>query len=380
MNVLLSADAKWEWRIPWRFKRAHQEVAEVISSLPLPAFDMPDQPVWATETSGILTAQSAYCMLAEDLPVVNWGRNIWHVAIQPRKSLIDNAVVEKKNIYAVKENSDDDFEDPQLKIQPKKIKMKVKKEKVGVAVRRNKTEKKAKVTAKKSNKNKKKDVAEEVQEDVVDHFMEIATEQVQEGAIEQVQEDAAEKVQKDVVDHFMEITTEQVQEGVIVLFKEGATKQVQEEVKYLTLEDWVSTEEIENQHAKVDGNGKEMVEFNFENGRGTEGNVDEFEDAIYEQNVTETEKIMKKFFHLDRDGETEVFSKKMKHKKMKYATAQEAENGATAKDDKVADKKGKVENEAQPATSPRTRSIVKRIKGRRDRKEKKMEDYEVQRL
>ncbi|KAL6134653.1 hypothetical protein ACLB2K_066881 [Fragaria x ananassa] len=62
-----------EWRIPWSFKRAHQEVAEVISSLPLPAFDMPNHPVWAMETSGILTARSAYCMLAEDLPVVNWG-------------------------------------------------------------------------------------------------------------------------------------------------------------------------------------------------------------------------------------------------------------------------------------------------------------------
>ncbi|KAL6126037.1 hypothetical protein ACLB2K_074088 [Fragaria x ananassa] len=104
---------------------------------------------------------------------------------------IDNAVVEKRrNIYTAKENSDDDFEDPQLKIQPKKRKMEVKKEKVGVAVRRNKIEKKAKVTAKKSNKNKKKDVAEEVQEDATDQFMEIATEQVQESATEQVQEDA----------------------------------------------------------------------------------------------------------------------------------------------------------------------------------------------
>ncbi|KAL6188090.1 hypothetical protein ACLB2K_039484 [Fragaria x ananassa] len=77
-----------EWRIPWSFKRAHQVVAEVISSLPLPAFDMSDQPVWAMETSGILTARSAYCMLAEDLPVVNWGCKIWHAAIQPRKSLV----------------------------------------------------------------------------------------------------------------------------------------------------------------------------------------------------------------------------------------------------------------------------------------------------
>ncbi|KAL6125419.1 hypothetical protein ACLB2K_073478 [Fragaria x ananassa] len=76
-----------EWRIPWSFKRAHQEVAEVVSSLPLPAFDMSDQPVWAMETSGILTARSAYCMLAEDLQVVNWGRKIWRAAIQPRKNL-----------------------------------------------------------------------------------------------------------------------------------------------------------------------------------------------------------------------------------------------------------------------------------------------------
>ncbi|KAL6211389.1 hypothetical protein ACLB2K_016616 [Fragaria x ananassa] len=92
---------------------------------------------------------------------------------------IDNAVVEKRrNIYAAKENSDDDFEDPQLKIQPKKRKMEVKKEKVGVAVRRNKIEKKAKVTVKKSNKNKKKNAAKEVQEDVADQFMEIATKQV----------------------------------------------------------------------------------------------------------------------------------------------------------------------------------------------------------
>ncbi|KAL6199313.1 hypothetical protein ACLB2K_029097 [Fragaria x ananassa] len=341
---------------------------------------------------------------------------------------IDNAVVDKRrNIYAAKENSDDDFEDPQLKIQPKKRKMEVKKEKVGVVVRRNKIEKKA-VIAKKSNKNKKKDAAEEVQEDATDQFMEIATEQVQ----------------------------------------EGATKQVQEEPKYLTLEDWVSTKEIENQHAKVDGKGKEMVEFNFENGEGAKGNVDELEDAIYEQNAAETERILKKYFSQDRDGETEVFSKKMKHQKMstheeleqwvkqmekealiyngigyqssededvntvehrqlwllqkglegagsekdtegekggarsekivaleaeksvakvateeffrskcgsflKCATAQEAEKGVAAKDDKVAEtvtskaiEKGKVENEAQPATSPRTRSIVKRIKGRRD--------------
>ncbi|KAL6141643.1 hypothetical protein ACLB2K_059931 [Fragaria x ananassa] len=74
--------------IPWSFKWAHQEVAEVISSLPLPAFDMPDQPVWAMETSEILTARSAYYMLAEDLPVMNWGRKIWHAAIQPHKSLV----------------------------------------------------------------------------------------------------------------------------------------------------------------------------------------------------------------------------------------------------------------------------------------------------
>ncbi|KAL6209749.1 hypothetical protein ACLB2K_020689 [Fragaria x ananassa] len=325
--------------------------------------------------------------------------------------------------------------------------MEVQKEKVGVVVRRNKIEKKAKVTAKKSNKNKKKDAAEEVQEDVTDHFMEIAT--------------------------------EQVQEGVIVLFQEGATEQVQEETKYLTLEDW---EELKD--------------------------VDEFEDAIYEQNAAETKRILRKFFSQDRDGETEVFSKKMKHKKMstpeeleqwvkqmekealiyniiryqssededvnnveqkrrryrhdgsaidtcasckrnsnyierlceekeevtkKYkklkakmkkkeehnkkskikcrqlwllrkglegagsekdiedekecATSQEAEKGEAAKDDKVAEtvtakatEKGKVEIEAQPATSPRTRSIVKRIKERRDRKEKKLEDYEVQGL
>ncbi|KAL6202696.1 hypothetical protein ACLB2K_026401 [Fragaria x ananassa] len=311
----------------------------------------------------------------------------------------------------------------------------------------------------KSNKNKKKDVAEEVQEDVADHFMEIAT--------------------------------EQVQEGVIVLFQEGSTEQVQEE--------------IENQHAKVDGNGKEIVEFNFENGGGAEGNVDEFEDAIYEQNAAETERIMRKFFYQDRDGETErrawrplaqrhadsteregrpgevgseeereaegrrrrsrgrrrrrgTWKKKVRQRGKKkvrqrakkkerqreeegeaeglegvgsekdiegekggagsekivsleveesvamvatekkfcrskcgscseYATAQEAEKSEAAKDDKAAEtatakatEKGKVENEAQPATSPRTRSIVKRIKERRDRKEKKLEDYEVQRL
>nr|XP_011457785.1 PREDICTED: beta-taxilin-like [Fragaria vesca subsp. vesca] len=144
------------------------------------------------------------------------------------------------------------------------------------------------------------DAAEEVQEDVADQFMEIATEQVQKGAAEQVQEDAT--------DEIMEIATEQVQEGV--------AEQVQEEPKYLALEDWVNTEEIENQHAKVDGKGKEMVEFNFENGGGAEGNVDEFEDAIYEQNAAETERILKKFFNQDRDGETEVFSKRMKHNKM----------------------------------------------------------------
>ncbi|KAL6176413.1 hypothetical protein ACLB2K_053046 [Fragaria x ananassa] len=66
------------------------------------------------------------------------------------------------------------------------------------------------------------------------------------------------------------------------------------------------------------------------------------------------------------------------------ATAQEAEKGEGAKDDKVAEtattkatEKGKVENEAQLATSPRMRSIVKRFKEKRDQKEKKLEDYEV---
>ncbi|KAL6188481.1 hypothetical protein ACLB2K_039873 [Fragaria x ananassa] len=179
-------------------------------------------------------------------------RNALLKEINGREEMIPSCRKKKKHLCS-KKNSDDDFEDTRLKIQPKKRKMEVQKEKVGVAVRRNKIEKKAKVTAKKSNKNKKQDAAEEVQEDVADYFMEIAT--------------------------------EQVQEGVIVLFQEGATEQVQEKTKYLTLEDWVCTEEIENQHAKVDGNGKEIVEFNFENGERAKGNVDEFDDAIYEQNA-----------------------------------------------------------------------------------------------
>nr|XP_011467670.1 PREDICTED: uncharacterized protein LOC105352371 isoform X2 [Fragaria vesca subsp. vesca] len=60
---------------------------------------------------------------------------------------------------------------------------------------------------------------------------------------------------------------------------------------------------------KVDGfsfnNGKEIVEFNFENG-GAEGNVDQFEDAIYEENAAETKRILKKFPNQDRDRATEM--------------------------------------------------------------------------
>ncbi|KAL6125236.1 hypothetical protein ACLB2K_073295 [Fragaria x ananassa] len=79
----------------------------------------------------------------------------------------------------------------------------------------------------------------------------------------------------------------------------------------------------------------------------------------------------------DEGGSTRNDLKGLGAEKVATAEGEEgsAENVATAREKE--DSAGNVEG-AREEEEPRTRSVVRRIKGRTDRKEKKMEDFEVQ--
>ncbi|KAL6213657.1 hypothetical protein ACLB2K_013103 [Fragaria x ananassa] len=153
------------------------------------------------------------------------------------------------------------------------------------------------------------------------------------------------------------------------------------------------------------------------------------EGETYEEAATNTKEILKKFFNKDKDadqggGHEEFASEKMydpedfrlyeefvenESKEFPKATSDEeleywqeglgaekvataeaeegsAENVAIAGEeegsagniDNAGEKKGSVVGGAAEREGPRTRSVVRRIKARTDRKEKKSEDFEVQ--
>lgn len=71
-------------------------MAQSILGTALPVNRSDDQVIWATSSSGLLDSKSAYLLLSPPLPTVRWGSNIWHVAIQPSKSLATWKILHNK--------------------------------------------------------------------------------------------------------------------------------------------------------------------------------------------------------------------------------------------------------------------------------------------
>ncbi|KAL6213656.1 hypothetical protein ACLB2K_013103 [Fragaria x ananassa] len=197
---------------------------------------------------------------------------------------------------------------------------------------------------------------------------------------------------------------------------QGATAQAEKGTPVVA-EKGATTQAVEGSsgHSELEGNEKATA-------------VDD-EGETYEEAATNTKEILKKFFNKDKDadqggGHEEFASEKMydpedfrlyeefvenESKEFPKATSDEeleywqeglgaekvataeaeegsAENVAIAGEeegsagniDNAGEKKGSVVGGAAEREGPRTRSVVRRIKARTDRKEKKSEDFEVQ--
>lgn len=84
------------WSLPLSFQCLYPDVSKSIFSTSLLIDHSSDQVIWASCASGFLTSSEAYELFCPSLPILPWGKRIWHASIQPRKSLATWKIIQNR--------------------------------------------------------------------------------------------------------------------------------------------------------------------------------------------------------------------------------------------------------------------------------------------
>ncbi|XP_062005947.1 uncharacterized protein LOC133723132 [Rosa rugosa] len=77
-----------QWVLPLEFLENFPEASNDIMKIDIPEAVLEDTVIWPTTSSGSLTAAEAYTFLSDLNAPLEWGKAIWHKALQPRKSIV----------------------------------------------------------------------------------------------------------------------------------------------------------------------------------------------------------------------------------------------------------------------------------------------------
>ncbi|KAM5584951.1 hypothetical protein ABKV19_004366, partial [Rosa sericea] len=77
-----------QWDLPLEFLENFPEASNDIMKIDIPEAVLEDTVIWPTTSSGSLTAAEAYTFISDPNAPLEWGKAIWHKALQPRKSIV----------------------------------------------------------------------------------------------------------------------------------------------------------------------------------------------------------------------------------------------------------------------------------------------------